>query len=292
MKKINHLAPLFFLLILNTYLYPQNPFLKHYTKNDGLPSATIYQTIQDKDGFLWFGTDVGVTRFDGKKFQNYTVSDGLSDNHILVVKTDSKGRIWFLGDNGTVSYWLKGKIYNADNDTVLQQIKSSNAFVDLFEENENRLWFISMYEHIILDNHSITRIKESSVERAGMILSGTAGPIIVTPKPPFFKQCILGEMHALKLHYTMMWQSRILRLQDGAVLFISPVEGVVWQNDTIQKLIFPIHNAFYDIILGNMALTKDSLLWITVTGKGLFCYDLKNKNANPVIYFKDQITTG
>ena len=112
MKNNFLLILLFFILIQISNLYSQDPLLRHYTRKEGLPSSTLYQLIQDKVGFIWFGTKAGVTRFDGKRFQNFTVSDGLSDNDILVVRTDSKGRIWFLGFNGTVSYWFKGKIYN------------------------------------------------------------------------------------------------------------------------------------------------------------------------------------
>lgn len=69
LKKFGQLF-LFILFISNLGL-SQSPLLKHYTTNDGLLSSTIYTLLQDKDGFIWFGTDVGVSRFDGKRFHNF-----------------------------------------------------------------------------------------------------------------------------------------------------------------------------------------------------------------------------
>ncbi len=146
--------------------------------------------VQDKDGFIWISTDVGVTRYDGKSFHNYTLADGLSDNYILAVKTDSKDRKWFLGYNGTVSYWLNGKIYNAESDTLLRNITSTNSFLDVFEDNENRLWFISLFENIILDKNKIIRVDSKVLNGSGIILNGKSCPIILTPNAPFFSKYV------------------------------------------------------------------------------------------------------
>ena len=44
---------------------------------DGLPSGSVMRIYQDRDGFLWFGTWVGVSRFDGQNFVTYSMKDGL-----------------------------------------------------------------------------------------------------------------------------------------------------------------------------------------------------------------------
>ncbi|MBL0073094.1 MAG: hypothetical protein IPP34_15360 [Bacteroidetes bacterium] len=75
--------------------YKTTPIYKHFSVEDGLPGATIYCAEQDTDGFMWFGTDAGVSRFDGKEFVNYGVQDGVSDSDVLRIFEDSKGRIWF-----------------------------------------------------------------------------------------------------------------------------------------------------------------------------------------------------
>jgi ligand-binding sensor domain-containing protein len=54
-------------LLLSTYLTAQNSAYswRNYSTNDGLPSPEVYTVIQDSKGYLWFGTDNGVSRFDG-----------------------------------------------------------------------------------------------------------------------------------------------------------------------------------------------------------------------------------
>jgi ligand-binding sensor domain-containing protein len=153
-------------------VFAQYPLLKHYTEKDGLPSSTIYKMMQDKDGFIWFGTDIGVTRFDGKRFQNFNIADGLSDNDILCVKSDSKNRIWFLGFNGAASYWLNGKIYNESSDTLLKNIKANGPLIDLFEDYEKKLWFISQNRNIIVQNNKVVKPSDQSLIYGNIILNG------------------------------------------------------------------------------------------------------------------------
>src|SRR5262245_12511412 len=39
-----------------------------WTARDGLPSSYILSLTQDRDGYLWVGTNAGLVRFDGKRF--------------------------------------------------------------------------------------------------------------------------------------------------------------------------------------------------------------------------------
>src|SRR5262249_16944030 len=46
---------------------------KHFTREDGLGSLTVYCMLEDKAGNIWFGSvDAGASRFDGKTFTNYS----------------------------------------------------------------------------------------------------------------------------------------------------------------------------------------------------------------------------
>lgn len=45
--------------------------MENYTVEDGLPYGIVSSVIRTGDGFMWFGTWYGVSRFDGLHFQNY-----------------------------------------------------------------------------------------------------------------------------------------------------------------------------------------------------------------------------
>lgn len=121
--------------------YAQTLYLPHYTTKNGLPSNNCFFTLQDKKGYIWVATDAGVSRFDGTTFENFSVDDGLPDNQILQLKEDSKGRIWFLALNGQLSYFYNGKIYNAENEPKLRQLKLNAVVVSFFEDSKGRIWF-------------------------------------------------------------------------------------------------------------------------------------------------------
>ena len=85
----------------------------HYDLKDGLNGLTIYTETQDKDGFMWFGTDGGLSRFDGTHFKNFTTTDGLPDNEVLKLYVDSKNRMWIISFSHAICFYNNGKIHNS-----------------------------------------------------------------------------------------------------------------------------------------------------------------------------------
>ena len=67
-----------------------------YDATDGLPGLPM-RLLQDRYGYLWIGTDVGLCRYDGTEFITYTIADGSVDNYVNYVTAlcqDNQGRIW------------------------------------------------------------------------------------------------------------------------------------------------------------------------------------------------------
>src|SRR6266540_1647980 len=98
-----------FLLIYPLFTFSQDFAYTRYDSKDGLAGSTVYCITQDKDGFLWFGTETGLSRFDGTHFKNFTREDGLTENEIIQLFADSKGRVWISPFNKSVCYYYKGK---------------------------------------------------------------------------------------------------------------------------------------------------------------------------------------
>ena len=65
-----------------------------YSYVDGLAGNRGFTIFQDKDGILWFGTDRGVSRFDGVDWTTYTTADGLAHNRVWAISQDRNGMIW------------------------------------------------------------------------------------------------------------------------------------------------------------------------------------------------------
>lgn len=63
---------------------------KLYTYTDGLPGREVTCAVQDKNGYIWFGTKNGLCRFNGQSFQLFTKkSNGLYLNHIKEIFSDN-----------------------------------------------------------------------------------------------------------------------------------------------------------------------------------------------------------
>lgn len=70
-----------------------------------MPSNHIYDIVEDNKGFLWLATDNGVSRFDGRYFQNFSVRDGLPSNDVLQVLKSADGTIWVNAYKQTPAYF-------------------------------------------------------------------------------------------------------------------------------------------------------------------------------------------
>lgn len=139
------------LFFISFKLSAQHDNYVNYTINDGLPSNTVYCVEQDDQGFMWFGTDAGLSRYDGYEFTNYTLNDGLPDTEILKFFKDSLDRIWFYTLNGKVGYIYNNTIYSSKNTDWLKELEFNRRITSIIEANQ-KLYFAAVgSEYKVLD---------------------------------------------------------------------------------------------------------------------------------------------
>jgi ligand-binding sensor domain-containing protein/signal transduction histidine kinase len=68
--------------------------IRHYNVSEGLAHSEVTSILQDRKGYLWFGTFEGLSRFDGYSFTNYTTRDGLDNLIVSAIAEDGQGRLW------------------------------------------------------------------------------------------------------------------------------------------------------------------------------------------------------
>lgn len=66
---------------------------------DGLASRNINCFFEDSKGFMWFGTNEGLNKYDAHRLELYDDSNGLVSNYISQIAEDPDGRLWLLGDD-------------------------------------------------------------------------------------------------------------------------------------------------------------------------------------------------
>ncbi len=125
-----------FLLLFN-WIQGQDPYTIKHSIEEGLPTSNVYSAMEDSNGYIWFGTDVGVLRFDGYEFEHYSTDDGLSDNEVFKTFEDNQNRIWFITLNGIPSYYKDGQFQNTKNNSLLKEAAHSKMMVEVYEHNGN-----------------------------------------------------------------------------------------------------------------------------------------------------------
>ena len=112
--------------------------------SDGLPSPLITSVLQDRKGFLWFGTEGGACRYDGESFVRFTTEDGLAHNWINRILEDRQGNLWFatgefevgIAGGGVSRY--DGKCFET---FTIEDGLAHNTVLSILQDRQNHLWF-------------------------------------------------------------------------------------------------------------------------------------------------------
>lgn len=102
--------------------------LAHYTPNSGLSQSSVLTVLQDSLGFLWFGTEDGLNRFDGLEFEKFNAQPQnphtLSDNVVLTLFEGDDGKLWIGTKQGGLN------LFDRDTETF-QRWNLHNQQADL-----------------------------------------------------------------------------------------------------------------------------------------------------------------
>ena len=138
-KIILSIAAIFF------YLLPaisQPYYFRHYQVENGLSHNTVFCSIQDKKGFLWFGTKDGLNRFDGYRFKTFPVikrrEGTLSRDLVLSIALDAKGTLWVGTQRGLF-------FFDAERERFIPFLDTLSGINDIFFDRSGQLWLIANY---------------------------------------------------------------------------------------------------------------------------------------------------
>lgn len=101
-----------FCLLYFYTLHSQTPSYYNYNSSDGLASSTVYEIIQDRDGFIWFATANGVSKFDGSRFTTFRTIDGLNSNSIISIVEGKNGEMYIGNYEKGINVLKNGEIKN------------------------------------------------------------------------------------------------------------------------------------------------------------------------------------
>ena len=150
-----------FLLFTATSAVPQVLLFRTFTSNDGLVSNYITALLQDSQGYLWIGTDEGMSRYDGISFKNLTPREGLSFSRVncIAESHSSPGSIW-IGTNGGGVSLLRGETFVPYR---IGSADSSNQIGSILEDSSGIVWCGTSDGVVLIRDGTVSRFAAGEI---------------------------------------------------------------------------------------------------------------------------------
>ncbi len=171
----------------------------HISLEQGLSQSTVFCMLQDSQGFMWFGTEDGLNKYDGYNFTIYKHDsedpNSLSDDWIEAMLVDSSGTLWIgTRQGGLDRYDIDLDHFTQyQNDPENPSSLSDNEITTLFQDQEGVLWIgtgsggvnrfdqengrFIIYQHDPNDSNSLSSNRVSVIyeDQDGALWIGTEG---------------------------------------------------------------------------------------------------------------------
>lgn len=159
------------LLMLPLYLLAQTPQLGSLTQEDGLHSASVTSVLRDRYGFVFLGTEQGVSRFDGTNILNIDFPKGDTQRNLAVnTMAEQDGESLLLGNK--VGLWQLDRrrlsIRRIHRDAIDVEVYDMVRTPDgtffiataqgLFKLRGDRIAPVNLFAHRQVANHSVRRL--------------------------------------------------------------------------------------------------------------------------------------
>ncbi|HMN26513.1 MAG TPA: two-component regulator propeller domain-containing protein [Caldilineaceae bacterium] len=121
----------------------------HINVEQGLPNSRVLSILQDRQGFMWFGTAEGLARYDGYDFTLYQSDadnpQSLSNNVVWALYEDHEGSLW-VGTEGGLNRFdpTLGRFTRYQHDPDNPQSLSDDIVLSIYEDRQGVLWVGTM----------------------------------------------------------------------------------------------------------------------------------------------------
>ncbi|MGB1286448.1 MAG: ligand-binding sensor domain-containing protein, partial [Aggregatilineales bacterium] len=161
---------------------------EHLSAEDGLVQNEINAILQDRNGFIWFGTDNGLSRYDGYTFKNYQTDpdnpNSLRNNKIQRLYEGKAGHIWIATEGGGIHRFdpVTGLFevfpapFAAPENGEIQDIPGDRHFF-VMEDSQGHIWAGGPRQVGLVDfdqDAGISRVYQSDMVVDDNIFIGTS----------------------------------------------------------------------------------------------------------------------
>jgi ligand-binding sensor domain-containing protein/serine phosphatase RsbU (regulator of sigma subunit) len=175
-------------ILTGTLSAQEDVFFDRLDVPQGLSSSNVRSICQDQYGFLWIGTDDGLNRYDGYKFDVFkndpSDSNSLADSRVERVFLDSKGDLWVTTQGG-ISKWNRNR-ENFDNiplDFSLSSVTNDEWFWAIYEDRIGRFWLGTRFGGLLLFNpesKTVVAAKKLYEDGVARVFGGPVAAVVET----------------------------------------------------------------------------------------------------------------
>ena len=119
---------------------------ERFSLADGLSQNSVLSALQDSKGYLWFGTQDGLNRYDGYTFTIFKHdpdnADSLSNNGVISLLEDHEGMLWVGTWGGGLNRYdpTSGRFTRYQHDPKDEASLGADIVAALYEDSAGRLW--------------------------------------------------------------------------------------------------------------------------------------------------------
>jgi ligand-binding sensor domain-containing protein/signal transduction histidine kinase/DNA-binding response OmpR family regulator len=141
MKLLKNISVIFICFFFPLKDNGQQILFRSYSVAEGLPSSTVRAITQDAQGYMWFGTKNGLSRFDGYNFKTFQFNkkdtNSLGNNFVHCITRYDSTHLWIGTENGVYILNLeKGKF------THFKGLDAKTVF-DILKDKSGKVWIAS-----------------------------------------------------------------------------------------------------------------------------------------------------
>jgi len=279
MQRFFKIGTIAFLFFFSTTIFSQEYYFKHYKVENGMSNNTVLASIQDKDGFLWFGTKDGLNRFDGYHFKTFRSGKdpktSLGINYIQSLH-EFRNYIWIGTDKGLYSYDKKLEKFTFINEAI------NNRINDIDNDLKNNLWFISIGTLVKynVDTKETTMFDGRNSFYATSITCDKNGVIWVSSYDDLYRYSEATQSFDkinVQLPNTTFSISVIYQLDAASILIGTRNHGIYKYDISSGKTVPFMNGADGPIFVRQFKRNKNEL-WIA-SESGAYIYDLQHKTV-------------
>ena len=272
-----------FLFFVTSRLLSQSYNFRHYQVENGLSNNAVISSLQDKKGFMWFGTKDGLNRFDGYSFRTFRSNPhdtgSLGNNFIHALHEAPDGSMWVGTEKGFYQYDANTEHFSLVPGTADIQIS------EIASDKWGNLWFTNGFmlftyhrQNKALEVFTTDRYFEATsvcTTPDGEVWVGTSnGQLKKYDKNSHsfssydvFKKATVAELK---------WIEKIYSTNAGNI-WIGTKHGAKWfdvKKGTFKD-VFLQDGSKIDVFVRNFLQTSEHEMWMG-TEAGIFIYNLQS----------------